>query len=418
MRRFFLGSIALVLIGVPAALIACAWLALDERPAVVRKVELTPEQIARARALAKAHDPRKSAAGGLRSMTLSAQDIDVAANYFLAGRGGGAKVALQPGAAMFWVTVPAVPNPFGRYLNVEAVLRQTIGLPEFDRLHIGRLPVPGFVADRLLAHAIDRAAALSAGTPAADLLESVRIDGGHVQIVYRWREDTPERLRAALLPPAEQERIRIYQSRLAEVSADRRLPQQVSLLLLLEPLMRLAAERAAADAVAENRAALVVLAFYVNGRGLTAVVPQAGAWPRPAPRHITLGGRHDLAQHFTVSAALAANAGSPLADAIGIYKEVEDARDGSGFSFPDLAADRAGSVFGSQATRSASAARAVQQRVLAGVVEADFMPDTTGLPERMGQAEFTRRFGGVGQPAYRKMEQEVERRVGGLGLYR
>ena len=113
MRRFFLWSIALVLIGVPAALIAAAWLALDDRPAVVRKVELTPEQIARARALARAHDPRQSAGGGLRSMTLSAQDVDVAANYFLAGRGGGAKGALQPGAAMLWAAVPVPPNPFG-----------------------------------------------------------------------------------------------------------------------------------------------------------------------------------------------------------------------------------------------------------------------------------------------------------------
>jgi hypothetical protein len=202
------------------------------------------------------------------------------------------------------------------------------------------------------------------------------------------------------------------------VSADARLPQQVSLRVLLEPLLRLAAERPAADAVAENRAALLVLAFHVNGRGLTAVVPQARAWPRPVPRNVTLGGRHDFAQHFTVSAALAAHADSPLADAIGIYKEVEDARDGSGFSFADLAADRAGSVFGSQATRSAAAARTLQQRVLAGVVEADFMPDTDGLPERMHQPEFARRFGGVGEPAYRKMEQEVERRVGRLALYR
>ena len=46
------------------------------------------------------------------------------------------------------------------------------------------------------------------------------------------------------------------------------------------------------------------------------------------------------------------------------------------------------------------------------------MPDTAGLPERMNQAEFARRFGGVGQPAYRKMEQEVERRIGALALYR
>jgi hypothetical protein len=46
------------------------------------------------------------------------------------------------------------------------------------------------------------------------------------------------------------------------------------------------------------------------------------------------------------------------------------------------------------------------------------MPDTAGLPEGVHEPEFRRRFGGVGQPAYRKMEQEVERRVAGLALYK
>ena len=416
MKRFLVGSLVLIVLGVPVALVAAAWLALDERAAVVRPLELTPERIARARALAEAHDPRR-AAGALRTVTLSAADVDLAANYLLAGRGGGAKIVLQPGSAAFWVSVRTVPNPFGRFLNFEGVLRETSGLPQFDWLSVGRLPVPAFVADRLLEHAIERVAAMSAGVQTADVLQSVHFEGGQVQVAYRWREDMPERLRAALLPPAEQERLRAYQQRLADVSAEARLPQ-VSLRTLLEPLLTLAAARSAADPVAENRAALAVLAFYVNGRGLTALAPQAREWPRPAPRKVTLGGRHDLAQHFTLSAALAASAGSPLADAIGVYKEVEDAREGSGFSFPDLAADRAGSVFGRHAARSPASARELQQRVAAGAVEADFMPDTAGLPERMDQGEFARRFGGVGQPAYRRMAQEVERRIAALALYR
>jgi uncharacterized protein YfiM (DUF2279 family) len=57
-------------------------------------------------------------------------------------------------------------------------------------------------------------------------------------------------------------------------------------------------------------------------------------------------GRYDSAQHFVISAALAAWAGEPAANAIGVYKEIDDSRRGSGFSFADLAADRAGTRFG------------------------------------------------------------------------
>ena len=141
-------------------------------------------------------------------------------------------------------------------------------------------------------------------------------------------------------------------------------------------MLRLAAERGAGgDAQAENRAVIAVVAFYVNGKGLAAIVPAAKDWPRPSPRTVTLKGRTDSPQHFTVSAALAANAGGTAVDAIGLYREVDDSRRGSGFSFADIAADRAGTVFGEFATRSPDSARRLQQRVAAGVRESDLMPE-------------------------------------------
>jgi hypothetical protein len=51
---------------------------------------------------------------------------------------------------------------------------------------------------------------------------------------------------------------------------------------------------------------------------------------------LRLRGRLDFPQHLLISAALAAEGGGPLADAIGLYKEVADARHGSGFSFNDI----------------------------------------------------------------------------------
>mgnify|MGYP006915318140 CR=1 FL=1 len=80
------------------------------------------------------------------------------------------------------------------------------------------------------------------------------------------------------------------------------------------PLLQLARERAAqGDAALEHRAMVVVLAFYVNGKGLAALVPSARSWPVPARRVVTLAGRTDFPQHFTISAALTATAGSRVA---------------------------------------------------------------------------------------------------------
>jgi hypothetical protein len=115
----------------------------------------------------------------------------------------------------------------------------------------------------------------------------------------------------------------------------------------------LAADRSTdGDAVAENRAAIFLLTLYVNGQSLETILPDAKSWPQPEMRRALLNRRDDFPKHFIISAALAARAGGPLADAVGVYKEIEDSRGGSGFSFNDIAADRAGTRFGRICCRS------------------------------------------------------------------
>jgi hypothetical protein len=168
----------------------------------------------------------------------------------------------------------------------------------------------------------------------------------------------------------------------------------------------------------ENRAAILVLTLYVNGHDLATVMPAARNWPVPGPGRVNLGGRDDFAQHFTISAALSATSGSPLSDAVGLYKEVDDSRGGSGFSFNDIAADRAGTRFGEQATASEAAAKALQLRVAQGIGEADLLPNVSDLPEFMPEPEFKRRYGGIGAPAYNAMMRDIEHRLSALPLYR
>jgi hypothetical protein len=307
-------------------------------------------------------------------------------------------------------------SPFGPWLNVDAALRETDGLPAFDHLRIGSLPVPGFLANVAIRRMAAHLGATAEGRLANDVVKSVRISQAQVHVVYEWRDDIPDRVRAAVLPPADRDRLKVYSDRLVEV-VDRAGPSRsVSLSQLLPPMFALAKQRSAAgEAARENRAAIVTLAFFSNGRGLSAIIPEAKAWRRPAPLAVTLNGRGDFPRHFMISAAIAAEAGSPLADAIGLYKEVEDARGGSGFSFGDLAADRAGTRFGVLAVK---APQKLQAALAAGVRERDFMPDVSDLPEFMQEAEFKRRYGGIGAPGYSRVMADIDARIAAAALFR
>jgi hypothetical protein len=116
---------------------------------------------------------------------------------------------------------------------------------------------------------------------------------------------------------------------------------------------------------------------------------------------------------------LAADTTSPLSRAVGIYKEVADSRGGSGFSFNDIAADRAGTRLGELAL---ARPRELQARLAAtqpaGIEDAALMPPWHDLPEFLPEAEFLRRYGGVGAPPYNRLLAEIDRRITALPLLR
>jgi hypothetical protein len=211
-------------------------------------------------------------------------------------------------------------------------------------------------------------------------------------------------------------RLRAYHDRLETVV--RTLPPRATLADVMRPVLTFAgSDPRQADIDAENRTALVVIAFYINGWPLGAIAPEARGWS-PVPRHaVVLRDRGDLAQHFIVSALLSAVAGAPIADLIGVYKELHDASGSEGFSFCDLAADRAGTMFGQMATQSPESARRLLDRMDAGLDERDMMPDIAGLPDDVPQAQFLRQFGGVGAPPYNDLVADINRRVSALRLF-
>jgi len=171
------------------------------------------------------------------------------------------------------------------------------------------------------------------------------------------------------------------------------------------------------DPIEHNRAAILALGIAIgDGRlarlvGLerdTELVRRAVLLGTGA----TLRGRGDWAKHFTLSAALAVLEHPLVSDAAGLMKEQLDAlTQGSGFSFGDLAADRAGVRFAAAATHSRGAAEAMQARLQRGFAVDEYFPPAADLPEDLTVEQFRRDYGSVGSPRYRQMTADIEARL-------
>jgi len=128
----------------------------------------------------------------------------------------------------------------------------------------------------------------------------------------------------------------------------------------------------------------------------------------------TMRGRRDLAQHFFVSAGLAALVGAENAESAGLLKELGDSRGGSGFSFADLAADLAGVAF----ALHVGAGRLTLPDLARSFTVDDFLPQCADLPEGIPWEEFSAKYMQADGAAFEKQRTVIRRRVESLPAYR
>lgn len=413
--RFFIIICLLVIFIVPAAALI---LAIENEPRIVREVSLSPEYIARAKQIIDTY--RDQSNPEITTANILSADIDIAANYLANRLGkGSAKVSTADGSAQLDISIPLPEQFLNGYLNLQVTLVQTTWLPHPQSVEIGNLPIPDFITDLLVSLLIDwlqNSPELSTGL---DFIEQIKISHHDVNVIYQRNDAFLQKKNGILILSKEtQERLFRFNSLLVENSAASGV-NTVSLSEILQPLIHHAAAQSInGDAIAENRAAILVSTFHVLGFPLKLLVAEATNWPIPTQQKITLDGRNDFAKHFMVSAAITAHADTKLSDAIGLYKEIEDLRGGSGFSFNDIAANRAGTQFGKKAAASQASARQLQQLVAAELKDTDLMPPWLDLPEHMTKTEFQQRFGGIDAPIYKQMTAEIENRVSALRILR
>jgi hypothetical protein len=394
---------------------ALPFLLIEDEPQIVNRLVVDANGIDRAKAFLARNDPRKLAPGEITTQWIDEQEISLAANYFLGQLSqGGVAVELHPGYAYGQVSLLLPENPLGKAINATLILSQSSGQLFIESLNLGSLEIPGFVAEPIRQFAHNRLLGLPEYKAAIDSLNGLQLLEDRMLVVYQWNPALVDRLKESgkemLVDDELRERLLAYTNQIVQVAPT--LPRISPLIDLMGPVFVLAQARGG-DAVEENRAALLALSFYFSGVDLARMLGvEIRRDHAELGKKLTLSGRYDFSQHFLTSAALTVTSGkAEFADSIGLFKELDDAGGGSGFSFTDVAADRAGVVVAEVATRDDRGARYVQDFFTSMPQEEDFMPYALDLPELIPNDQFRRDYGNINDPRYLAVIDDIESRL-------
>jgi len=358
----------------------------------------------------------------LRSIVLSEDDLTAMANFILMRKSleGFAQARIEGRRLTILVSVKLPIHFDDYYLNLRLIADDAEPRAFVKQVKAGYVALPKPLV-RLLGWWLGRTTHLGRYVHlTAPLFQELRIREGGLRIMLDWDPEIMGQAQDLVADLADKERLRVYYTKLAEWVALSRSKRFIGLGVVTQPLFALARERSeveGGDAREENRAVILVLATYANGKSLaSAIFPSWGA-PNLARRELLLSHRVDAAQHFTTSAVLAASGHRAFADVVGLAKEFNDSHGGSGFSFIDLAADRAGALFGKMAVGSDESARRVQQLLSQAPDESVFMPSIRDLPENLGAEDFARLYGDLESPQFQALKKLIEDRIKACRLY-
>lgn len=419
-RALLIGLAALV-----AAPVVFAIAALERDPAVGAPMSPDADAARRTRELFREFRDLTEADASAPAMRISEDDLDGAIAFAaraLPGLRGDAEVT--PEALLLTLSWRSPALLGGRWLNLRASVAPSAEGIDLAALSVGPIALPARLVLPTAATILDLGLGDGLGTVAVNSIDRLTIEDDAVVIgvamTYAQRKLLALRAKGAVRAAAfssSVEDVRRYYRALQHADAP---AGQQSLL----PYLRLTIDKAAAAEGAPGRemqAALFALAIFcgdVRFQNLTGdVVPEGRRSDATACADVRLGGRIDLRRHFVISAALHAASDEGPAFVMGEMKELLDSgRGGSGFSFDDLAADRAGIRF---AARLLGADRAAWRDMSAALTSEDVVfPDIEALPSGLTQAEFLRRFGAVDSAPYVAMLDKIDARIARLAFHK
>lgn len=381
----------------------------------------TREDLVRAKKIL--HEGSKTKPDEIGIIELTEADLNLAGNYLLNRYSKSAvHISLKENKLKFVVTMTLPKNSLGTYVNITFRLGNMEGndLPSITKFKAGKLLLPAklaaFVIDSIIQHSSLNEYFILATRP----IKAVKIDAEKLTITYYPNKDTLIQARNFLTHTGDNSTLNIYQQKLVEIVSKHDPKWRLSLAELLRPLFELAYQRSTLEtAIDENRVVISAINDYVNKQETKKLLsmPEPTAATGQQQYSAFLYKRTDLAQHFIGSAALTASVNKQAAQIAGEEKELSDAHSGSGFSFIDLAADKAGTRFGEMATSSPENARRMQ-KVMSQIKDySDFMPDPRDLPEHMNEADFKQRFESINSPVYQEISKQIDARISATPIY-
>lgn len=427
-----------VVLGALAAPPALVYAALEPEPALERSAAPSPQEARSSRMLAlRLH---AAATGqGPAEVQVSADEIDglfATAARALPDLRGRAEIG-DDGVRMSMSLRPPALADLG-WINLDLEVAPSDRGLDLRRLTVGPLALPPELTVAVLRRLADFAADEPVGTLMLGAVERVATTPGRVALTLDPREgaqdpEAPgvyERVTGSLrrlMGAQERPRVGVHYLAMLAASKDGRLPRSGSTASWMAFAVEsargvVAAEHLGPDAAeAEMEAAILALAAHCGARW--AIESAVGDMPAPPLRSrcvdTRLLERDDLRKHFVLSAALEAAGDSTVSFGLGEVKELDDASGGgSGFSFDDVAADRAG-IRWSQAVRAAARAgdAAMAEAARLSAEEEAVMPSIRDLPSFLERPRFESLYGEVDSPAYRRQLAEIDARIDALPLH-
>lgn len=416
-------------IGIPVGVVIFS---LEKHPFVSQGKKLTPEDIGRAKHLVEINDPRKLKAGAIKDLSITEHDLNLLLSYGIdytkLGQKINSSIDVRMNSAVINLTLTVPKNPFGAFLNISTVLTPSSDVFTIQKVNIGKVQIPHWLIKHIwnsIQHSLQKHFEVYGNVSEAfKTIKYLRIGEDVITLTYQWKPEVMDKLqtqgRKILLSDIDNESLLAYYNEIASTSHTVNM-KNVSLDKFFKPLFLLARERTRINGnpIAENKSVILALAIYISGRSIDKFVGNIELKDRIKPRKVklTLRKRHDLAQHFIISSCVSVTAGKVLADALGLFKELDDSKGGSGFSFADLAADQAGVRFAKFATDSTRTAGLLQQKMSAVLSESEFMPPIDKLPEKIMELEFKRQYQDIDSRSFQIVNEEIERRINTCQIY-
>lgn len=401
---------------------------IDHDALVEQPTALTPVEIKRVKQFIKTNNPLNVKSGEIVTQQISEQDLAVLLNYLTLktsshlSRQIRIKVSLEEQLSNVQLTARMPETPMGGYVNIKAVLFEEKAEIRIKSLKIGDLNIPTFMLG-LFSNSVNDIVekALPEYGLIRDSIESVKIEKDQLNVRYTWSAQAERQLKTQIglrmITDELRQALIAHSNYLANKSY--KLPKKTTLNHMMNIMFAYAKQRSekhAYNPVTENKAAFIALGAFILKRNIPEMLGEKN-FKSAKFRRVYLRGRHDLSKHFILSAAITSMADSEIAESIGVVKEVRDAKNGSGFSFIDLAADHAGIRLVKEALSSKEQARKYQQILSEIKAESDYMLDVKNLPEAIAHDQFEKNYEDIGSEAYLKIEKIIKKRIDELPIY-